>query len=339
MNGSPVGGRIMKKIASCFIIVLLIAALTSCGQKSEQAGYVENGEKAGDNAPVARDGSRRIALVMKTLTNPFFVEMEKGARRAEKEFAIELIVKSGAKETSIEQQISIVEELIRDKVDAIVIAPGSSVELIPVLKKAQDAGIPIVNIDNRLDPELSKKAGLVDVPFISVDNVKGAYLSAKFACDRLSKPTKAAILEGIRVAKNAQDRKQGALNAFKESKNVELVASETANWKIDEAAEVTKKIFAKNPDIGLLFCANDMMAIGAMHYLEDSGKKQVLVAAYDALEEAKTAIKNGKLVVTIDQQADVQGYEGVKAALAMIHGKKPPVEKLVDVKIVSKETL
>jgi ribose transport system substrate-binding protein len=328
----------MRRLVSCAIIVLLIGTLASCGQKSEQTGYTEKGVSSDDKGSTP-EGGKRIALVMKTLTNPFFVEMEKGARRAEQEFGIELIVKSGAKETSIEQQIAIVDELIKDKVDAIVIAPGSSVELIPVLKKAQDSGIPIVNIDNRLDRELSKKVGLTGVPFISVDNVKGAYLSAKYVCERLSKPTKAAILEGIRVAKNAQDRKEGALTAFKESKNVELVASETANWKIDEAAEVSKKIFAKHPDIGLLFCANDMMALGAMHYMEESGKKQVLVAAYDALDEAKTAIKNGKLVVTIDQQADVQGYEGVKAAIDIIHGKKPPLEKLIQVKVVSKETL
>ncbi|MCB0021873.1 MAG: substrate-binding domain-containing protein, partial [Caldilinea sp.] len=88
---------------------------------------------------------------MKTLTNPFFIEMEKGARRAEQELGIELIVKTGAQETSIEQQIAIVDDFIARGVDAIVIAPGSSTELIPVLKKAQDAGIVVINIDNRLD--------------------------------------------------------------------------------------------------------------------------------------------------------------------------------------------
>jgi ribose transport system substrate-binding protein len=327
----------LKRVLSCIMIFLLMVVFVSCSQKTDQK---DSREKASSKTSVEANqaGSKRIALVMKTLTNPFFMEMEKGARRAEKELGVELVVKTGAKETSIEQQIAIVEELIRDKVDAIVIAPGSSVELIPVLKKAQDAGIPIVNIDNRLDQELSKKAGLVNVPFISVDNVKGAYLSAKYVCDKLTKPTKVAILEGIRVAKNAQDRKEGAMKAFKESNNAEVVASETANWKIDEAVEVTKKIFSKHQDIEVLFCANDMMALGALHYLEESGKKGVLVAAYDALEEAKKAIKEGKLTVTIDQQADVQGYEGIKSAIEIIQGKKPPLERIIDVKVVSKES-
>ena len=329
----------MKHTVFCIVVFLALLIVAGCGQKSDPGGKAGNeavnpGGEKGDQTPI-----KRVALVMKTLTNPFFVEMERGARKAEKELGIELIVKSGAKETSIEQQIAIVEELTRDKVDAIVIAPGSSVELIPVLKKAQDAGIPIVNIDNRLDQALSKKAGLVNVPFVSVDNMRGAYLSAKYVCDKLTKPTKAALLEGIRVARNAQDRKDGAMKAFHENKLIEVVASETANWKIDEASDVTRKIFGKHPDVGILFCANDMMALGALHYLQESGKKGVLVASFDALEEAKAAIKDGKLAVTIDQQPDVQGYIGVTWAFDMLQGKKPPLEKIVDIKVVSKETL
>jgi len=144
---------------------------------------------------------------MKTLTNPFFVEMEKGARKAEQELNINLIVKTGAKETSIEQQIAIVDELIRNRVEAIVIAPASSVEIIPILKKAQDTKIVIVNIDNQVDPELSRKMGLTEVPFISVDNEKGAYLAARYISDGIKKPTKVAILEGIRSAKSAEQRR------------------------------------------------------------------------------------------------------------------------------------
>jgi ribose transport system substrate-binding protein len=106
------------------------------------------------------------------------------------------------------------------------------------------------------------------------------------------------------------------MKAFKECKNAEIVASETANWKIDEAAEVGRKMFSKHLNIEVLFCANDMMTLGTLHYIEESGKKGVLVAAYDALEEAKKAIKEGKLTVTIDQQADVQGYDGVDTSIS-----------------------
>lgn len=281
----------------------------------------------------------RIALVMKTLTNPFFVEMERGARQAEQELDIILTVKTGAKETSIEQQIAIVKQLIRDQVDAIVIAPASSTDLVPVLVEAQAAGIPIVNIDNRLDQELSAKVGLANVPFISVDNELGAYLSAQVLSSRIDRPTQAVILEGIRSADNAQERKAGALRAFAENDLIQLVASETANWKIDEAYDVISNLYSQHPEIKAIFCANDMMALGVLKYLEDTGRTDVLVVAYDALAEANAAVAEGRLLATVDQQAALQGYKGVLTALRMIQGETIPSEELVDVRLVTAETL
>ena len=244
-------------------------------------------------------------------------------------------MKTGAKETSIEQQIAIVDELIKDKVGAIVISPGSSMDLIPVLKKAHDANITIVNIDNKLDTTFLKKEGLTDIPFISVDNVDAAYKSAKYISDKITKPTKVVIIEGIPGADNGEQRKEGAMKAFKENTNIQVVASETADWKIDEAYDVTASIFTKNPDIGAIFCANDMMALGTMQYLAKSNNNNVLVAGFDDLDEAENAIRTGKMQVTINQQADIQGYTGVKYALEMIDGKKEPAETLIDAKVVT----
>ncbi|HLL05374.1 MAG TPA: sugar ABC transporter substrate-binding protein [Myxococcaceae bacterium] len=283
--------------------------------------------------------ARKVALVMKTLTNPFFIEMEKGARRAQQELGAELLVKTASQETSIEQQVQIVEELIRMRVDAIVIAPGDSLRLVPVLKSAQEAGIQIVNIDNRLDAEALQKHGMSRVPFISVDNEKAAYASARFIAQQVHKPTKAAILEGIRSADNARQRKNGAERAFKENPLVSIVAMESANWKIDEGYEVTRKLFTAHPDIGLLFCANDMMALGALKYLQESGKQGVKVASYDALDEAREAVKAGTMAVTVDQQAAEQGYQGVRSAIRALKGEQLPEVLLVDTRLVTAESL
>lgn len=282
---------------------------------------------------------KTIALVMKTLTNPFFVEMEKGARQAERELGIKLIVKAASQETSVEQQIRIIEELIREKVDAIVVAPGDSFELVPVVQKALAAGIVIINIDNRLDPIYIKELKLNPIPFISVDNEKGAYLAAKYMSDQVKVPAQAVILEGIVDAQNAIDRKNGALRAFKENPNITVVASETAHWKIDEARDVTQKILAKWPDLRLIFCANDMMALGALRALEEANNSNVIVGGFDALEEVKPALKADKLLVTIDQQAARQGYLGVQYALRALNSESLPPETLIDVGVVTKDKL
>jgi len=215
-------------------------------------------------------------------------------------------------------------------VDAIVIAPGDSLELIPVLKKAQDAGIIVINIDNRLDPDFAQSAGLMGVPFISVDNETAAYQSAKYISDQITSPTEAVILEGIQSAQNAQDRKNGALQAFGENENISIVAMETANWKIDEGYEVTKSLFEANPDIGAIFAANDMMALGAVQYLKEAGRTdEVLLASFDALKEAKQAIQRGALTVTIDQLAAEQGYLGVQFAIRAINCEDLPLDTYI----------
>jgi ribose transport system substrate-binding protein len=313
------------------ILSLCATVLMSACSNSGSSTLVKETPKL---SPVASNPAKQyqIALVMKTLTNPFFVDMEKGARKAEKELNIKLIVKTGAQETSIEQQIQIVEELILQKVDAIVIAPGSSVDLVKVLKKAQDAGIKIVNIDNQLDSTECKKQGLNDVPFISVKNDEAAYLSAKAIASLVNGPVQAVIIEGIRDAGNAEQRRQGAVKAFKEFPNIQVVASESANWKIDEAHLLAQRLFTKNPNIKLVFCANDMMALGVIQYLKVANIPGVFVAGFDNLEDMRSAIKAGWAYVTIDQNADFQGYQGVLTAIKLIRGQV--TEKIVYVDAV-----
>lgn len=317
------------------LLIMLLAAMTlsACSGVTEKKTEIfASQDQQGEPSGKTEDGEKKkIALVMKTLTNPFFIEMEKGARAASKEQGIDLIVKTGAQETSIDQQIAIVEELIKANVDAIVIAPGDSKELIPVLKKAQDSGVVIINIDNQLSEDISLKLGLKDVPFISVDNEKAAYLSASMISRRITVPTDAILIEGIREASNAQMRKTGALRAFAENPNIKIVASESANWKIDEAKDVVGALYKRYPNIGVIFAANDMMGLGAIEYLRTADKKGVLVAAFDAIPEAKDAVRGGTMVATVDQQPYLQGYTGINYAVEILNGKKVPKQTMLDV--------
>ena len=322
----------------CLTVVFPLFGLLACGEGGSPGISTVAKTEAPPVVAAPAPSKPRIGLVMKTLTNPFFIEMERGARRAEKALNIELLVKTAAQETSIEQQMQIVEDLIAAKVDAIVIAPGDSQRLVPVLKKAANAGIKLVNIDNRLDPAALAQAGLAVIPFISVDNEKAAYNSAKFIADGAAHGTQAAILEGIRSADNARQRSAGAKRAFAENPAIKLLASESANWKIDEGYSVTKQLFADHPGIRLLFAANDMMALGALKYLQESGRTQVKVSAYDALDEAVAEVKAGRLAATVDQQAAEQGYQGVALAMRLLKNESVPEVMLIDTRLITAAT-
>lgn len=320
--------------------VILILFLTACSDSSSpELSTVPTANISTSTIQTASNSTKRVGLVMKTLTNPFFVEMEKGARRAEAELGIELQVKTASQETSIEQQIQIVEDMIADGLDAIVIAPGDSQRLVPVLKKATENGIKLVNIDNRLDVAMLKQSGMKPVPFISVDNMSAAYNSAKYIADTVTVPTQAAILEGIRSADNANQRMNGAKQAFAENSNIQLVASESANWKIDEGYDVTKQIIANHPDIKLIFAANDMMAFGVLKVIQEIEADDIKVASYDALAEAVEEVKAGRLAVTVDQQASEQGYQGVALAVRLLNGDSVPEVMMIDTRLITADAL
>lgn len=330
--------RTLLTILAALSALLLLACQDEVGKG--KAGSASDPAK---NVSVIASANSRpsvsIALVMKTLTNPYYIQMEQGARRAAKEYGVELLVKTGAQETSIEQQIQIVEELIQNRIAAIVIAPGDSKRLVPILKKAQDQGIVIIDVDNRLDAPAMQSQGMQKIPFVGVDNEKASFESVKHVVDQIKKPTAVAILEGIRSTENSRLRVQGAEQAFASNKFIKLVAKESANWKIDEAREVTKRLLAEHPDIRILYCANDMMALGAIKFLQDSGKTDVAVIGYDALEEAVAAIKRGHLLATVDQSAAEQGYVGVMLALRRLKGDEVPPTTIIDTRLVTADSL
>lgn len=325
------------KFLQLWLPLMLTCAICSCEQADRQV------ETKIGNAPAPTvampEKQPVIALILKTQTNPFFAEMEKGARRAEKEYSIKLKTSGGSQETSVQEQIELVEGSIAAKVDAIIISPSDSTLLVPVVKRAQDAGIRIINIDNSLDQKDMQNHHMQPIPLVSVDNETGSYRVVKSVLRQYAQPVEAAIIEGMSGAENGRLRVEGASRAFRENRLIKIVAHDSAHWKIDEAYGVAKNMFAAHPNIHVLFCANDLMALGAGQYIVDSGRKNVQVIGYDALEKAKQAIRSGKLAATVDQQAAEQGYQAVVFAVRALKGEKIPEIFLVDTKIVNAQSL
>jgi ribose transport system substrate-binding protein len=280
----------------------------------------------------------KIALIMKTMSNPFFQTMEKGAKEEAGKLGIDLSSQAAEKETDDEKQAGIVENAIAKKVDAIVIAPADSKTLIPALLKANGASIPVVNVDNRIDPQAAKEAGLKLVTFIGPDNAAGAEKAARYLFEQMGGKGKAAMLEGIRGVDNAENRKKGFERALKDSPGIELADSQSASWELEQGDSVFSNMLTAHPDITGLFCANDMMALGAIRAIEAAGQKgKILVAGYDNLAAAQEKLKSGELLCTIEQHPDLMGAYGVRCAVALLEGKDIPPEIAVPTDLITKE--
>jgi ribose transport system substrate-binding protein len=138
------------------LVALVVVTLSGCGSPAP-----ERESPAATPAPVP--GSRpRVALVMKSLANEFFVTMAEGARRHQAAHAAEyeLVVNGIRNESDITQQVALVEQMLAERVQALVIAPADSRALVPVLRKAQRQGVIVVNIDNELDDATLAELGL-----------------------------------------------------------------------------------------------------------------------------------------------------------------------------------
>ncbi len=269
-----------------------------------------------------------VALVMKSLANEFFKTMEDGARRhqAANASAYELVATGIKDEQDVSRQIGLVEQMIARGVQAIVLAPADSKALVGVTRRAVDAGIVVVNIDNRLDTAALAERQLT-VPFVGPDNRAGARAVGRAVAARLEAGDPIAILEGAPNALNGIERTRGFQDAAREAGLV-VVRSQTANWETARASQVVSALLIEQPGVKAILCGNDSMALGAIAALKAAGREgSVLVAGFDNISAVHALLMSGEIVATADQHGDQLAVYGIEYAL---HHLKTPGAALPD---------
>jgi len=287
------------------------------------------------SAPHSRSNPPRIALVMKSLANEFFVTMAEGAKahQAANRQAYTLVVNGIRNESDLSQQVALVEQMMAQGTDAIVIAPADSRALVPVLAKAVRQNIVVVNIDNKLDEPTLREAGIV-VPFVGPDNRAGARMVGAALAKRLQRSDKVAILEGIPTAFNAQQRRLGFEDAMKDA-GADIVAVQSAHWEQDEANSVSAAMLREHPDLAAILASNDNMALGAAAAVRQAGKTgTVLVVGFDNIAAVHQLIQDGRVFATADQHADRLAVFGIAYALKILHGETKPADMQTPVDLI-----
>lgn len=265
----------------------------------------------------------KVALVMKSLANEFFLTMETGAKEHQKAHAAQYdLLSNGIKdETDTSAQIKLVEQMIVSRVNALVIAPADSKALVPVLKKAVDAGILVVNIDNQLDAAALKEKG-ISVPFVGPDNRKGAKIVGDYAAKGLKKGDQVAIIEGVSTTYNAQQRTLGFQDAMAAA-GAKVVSVQSGQWEIAPGNTVAAAMLNANPNIKLILSGNDNMAIGAVSAIKAAGKTgKVQVVGYDNINAIKPMLADGRVLATADQFGSQQAVFAIEAVLKALAEKK-----------------
>jgi ribose transport system substrate-binding protein len=273
---------------------------------------------------------------MKSLANEFFSTMADGATKHQAAHAAdyELLVNGIKNETDLAEQVSLVEQMIARQANAIVIAPADSKALVTVIKRAKEAGILVVNIDNKLDADVLKQAGLT-VPFVGPDNRAGARKVGEILAKQLKPGDAVAIIEGIPTAFNGQQRRLGFEDAMKAA-NMKIVSVQSGNWEMDKANNVAAALLSEHPDLKAILCANDNMALGAVAAIQAAGRKgKVLVVGFDNIGAIRPMLGDGRVVATADQHAGQLAVFGIEAALKILKGQAPPADQTTAVDLVT----
>lgn len=322
---------IAAKRSRFMIAALALAVVVGCGS--------DDGAPRGATGAASKSGKPRIALVMKSLANEFFSTMAEGAKKyqAEHPDEFELIVNGIKDERDLSRQVAIVESMIAQGVSAIVIAPADSKALVSICKRAQDEGIVVVNIDNKLDDDVLAQQG-VQIPFVGPDNRAGAKLVGDYVAKQLKPGDSVGIIEGLKTAYNGQQRLLGFQDAAEEA-GLKVVASQSAQWEIDQANRAASAMLSEHPDIKALLCCNDSMALGALAAVKSAGRAgEVLIAGYDGISAVRAAIDDGSIVASADQHGDQLAVFGIEYALRLIGGDETPEDRTTPVDLVVKQS-
>lgn len=309
----------MKKGFAIILALLLSVTVMMAGCSTNTASDEASADSANGDKTV-------IGFIPMTLNNEYFITMVNGAKQKAAELGVELNVQAGDQHASAAEQLTIVENMITSGVDAICIVPSSSEGLAAALKKCKEANIPVINLDTKLDAAILKEAG-VTVPFYGTDNYAGAKSAGEYVKANFNPGTKTAILTGIAGQQNASDRRDGFIEGAGDA--IEVVAEQSANWEVDQGYAATQNILTANPDIELIYCGNDGMAIGAVRAVKEANKAdQIKVIGFDGISEALNMIVSGELYGSVAQFPAEMGILGVENAVKLLNDEE--IEQYID---------
>ena len=300
----------MKKIIGLLLAVTMMFALGGCNAITIDG----EGELSGENS-----GSGAVGFSVSTLNNPFFVSLSEGAKAEAEKQGVKLVVVDAGDDAA--KQTNDIEDLISRNVSVLIVNPVDSDAVAPAVQNAVSKGIKVISVDRVVN-------GVEVDCQIASDNAVGAKMATEYLVELIGEGAKAAELEGVPGASATIDRGAGFHEAA--DKNLDVVASQTANFNRAEGMNVMENILQSCPEVKGVFAHNDEMALGAVEAVLASGK-DIKIVGFDATDDAVAAVKSGKMAATVAQKPELMGETAVQTAMKLINGET--VEKSLPVEV------
>lgn len=262
-----------------------------------------------------------IGLTLPSLAHPFFVYLQKNVMDEAEKLGVEVIAIDA--ENVAAKQMSIVEDFIAKKVSGVLMSPIGEDALVPAVETLNAAKIPIATVDRRV-------SGGDVLVHVGADNVEGGRVAARYMIEKLGGKGNVLELEGTPGASPAIDRKKGFDEVIATSE-IKILVSQTAKFERATGQTVMENLLQAHKDFQGVFAANDEMILGATEAMLAGGVdlSKVITVGYDAIPDALTYIKEGKLDATVEQFPGEQAKQGLRFLVEYIRdGKEPPSKEV-----------
>lgn len=299
---------------------LLLAACAS-GADTPAGSTSEPGGTDGGYARIEFEAKEpvKIGYSVYDLQNPYWQSYAAGVQAGAKQAGIEAVVVD--QKSSQAEQVSGSLDLINQGVSALVITPVQPSALPSTIEAAHAAKIPVVVADIGV-------AGDYDA-YIQSNNSSGGELAAQYVIDKLGVtpgPHKVGVIELHAGSVVGEERVAGFVEALAAEDDFEIVASLDGNDTVDGGFAAAQDMLSANPDLEVIYAANDDSAIGAQRALETAGKSVAdgfILIGFDGADGALDLIEQGLMAATVAQDPYGQGVKAVEVALALLNGDEP----------------
>ena len=312
--------RVMAAALAVFTAAGLLAGSAFAAQENARVKEIENTlMKQIGEMPKTGGGEKLGALVI-SLTNPYWVGMKDAYIAAAEQYGVNIEVMSAPTEGDKQSQLETLNAMALKDYKAIVLSPIEPYNLLPGIIQCNKNGIPVINLGPGINVDSLKEMGGQLDGRLTVDFAQQGELAASDMVKRIG-TGKVAIIQGIPGAAQSEGRTAGAKKVFESTKGVELVSVQPANWDSTAAYNAASDIIQAHGDLKGIFCCNDVMALAASRALTDAGlKDKVLLYGVDGTEEAKTAIKEGRMDGTITYPSSAYAKAAVIMLLKLAQG-------------------
>jgi ribose transport system substrate-binding protein len=268
-----------------------------------------------------------IAVFTKNQTNPAYEAFRIAADQIAQATGVRVIHFVPKQPDNVGEQKAMVEQVLKDRPDAVIFIPVDDVAMIPSVKELNEAKIPVVLVSNPLPGSF--------VTYVGADDYEIGYREAHYLFDALGGKGKIVVIEGTPAAPTNRERVRGYKRAVAEAPGIEVLGSGNGNYQQPDAKRVMEKFLAAYPQIDAVLSANDGMALGALEALKEAGRTSVVIGVNGILPAVKQ-IETGAILASVDFNMFKIGCTATRAAVRYLKREPLPEKVILPAEIIDK---